>query len=1125
MQLAEPQTHIALAILQYAAPLVVVLYCLGATATDVCTLHGRRKHRRNRTRRFVTGGMGFILLTYLLQSGLLLIDTFSANPRISSLAANVNATSSVLLWLVLNVLLYQTKRPVWHPYYGSWLILLAFEVTTFCWFTSQHTLWKAADIALVIICICRLAAAVSLTALFVTAEVRAKRLRSDEESASLLGRQVAKSARRSEGDPAGDYGAIKAVDATPSSTDSEDSEPKSQADKEDKKRQRLIKKRLKEDGNWFTYVRGFSIFIPMIWPSKQPRLYINVAGCVLCILCGRVLNIMLPRQFGIIINILTSGSDSLYEAIGVYMLFRWAASGAGVDLVRQYLWFPVDKYSYISMTTAAYNQIMELSCEFHDNKRSGELYRSIDQGSSINDLLDLMLFELGPMIVDICAGFGYLYHLFGPYMALLALATTVTYVSTMVPLNIKQSSIRREYLALVRKQYQVMFDSLGNWTTVSYFNHIRYEENKFKDAVLLHIIKRQLYYGFNLLNLAVGSLVMNIGLYGALLLAAYQVTHGSRSVGDFVTLLSYWSIYTCERALCHCRMYVELTILVAPLKFFVTMHKRVLQDLVAAEQLLQLFREKNRVKDGDRKFILQGGAVQFKDVHFSYDGSKQIISGLNFTATPGQKIALVGETGGGKSTLLKLLFRFYDVTEGSLLVDGQDVRDVTLESLRSCIGVVPQNPSMFNDTIMNNVRYSRLDATEVDVTEACKAAAVHDKILSFTDGYSSKVGENGVKLSGGELQRLAIARAILKDPSIILLDEATSSVDTDTETRIQSALAELTKGRTTFTVAHRLSTVVDADVILVIKDGMILEHGSPKDLLAAKGKYYDLWCKQVGIALKAAETTADEAEHDRHHDLPEDEQARPGSSEQKKIWRPDAPEFVPRHLQSKAQPETPDISQQGQETADSKAELADRQGKREDATSMATPKAGQHQQATNDTIMAATVTSIDDAAGKEKDDVQRTSDAPGTDSDPDRKRARLARARRRRMSKSEPSGSSMSAGDGDGAITPHDVREGPNVGPATERRRVSAPSKTPSSGGGKSAGQGRRNRQKQGRSRQQNSTNTQSETRSARTSGTWSAGTGMPTPSASSTTPENNDGLDSKSGDVGKGNVRFAQDT
>lgn len=254
-----------------------------------------------------------------------------------------------------------------------------------------------------------------------------------------------------------------------------------------------------------------------------------------------------------------------------------------------------------------------------------------------------------------------------------------------------------------------------------------------------------------------------------------------------------------------------------------------------------MLQEKPSVPDGPNTFEFRGGSVSFEDVSFTYDGRKSIVQNLNFRVKPGQTIALVGATGSGKSTILKLLFRFYDVAGGSIKIDDQDIRDVTFASVHQHIGVVPQTPVLFNDSVMNNVRYSRLDATDEQVIEACKAAAMHDKITTFTDGYATVVGEHGVKLSGGESQRIAIARALLKDPQIILLDEATSSVDTYTEHQIQTALRALTRGRTTFVVAHRLSTVMEADVMLVIKDGAIAEQGSPKELLKAKGEFFDLW--------------------------------------------------------------------------------------------------------------------------------------------------------------------------------------------------------------------------------------------------------------------------------------------
>ena len=305
------------------------------------------------------------------------------------------------------------------------------------------------------------------------------------------------------------------------------------------------------------------------------------------------------------------------------------------------------------------------------------------------------------------------------------------------------------------------------------------------------------------------------------------------------------------------------------------------------------------MKDGKKPFNFKHGAVQFRGVGFSYDGQKEVIKDFNFHAQPGQRVALVGETGGGKSTILRLLFRFYDAQKGSVVIDDQDVRDVKLSSLRENIGVVPQDPSLFHESIMENVRYARLDATDQEVMEACKAASIHDKILTFSKGYSTRVGENGVVLSGGELQRVAIARVILKNPRIILLDEATSSVDTETEIRITKALQLLSNGRTTFTVAHRLSTVKNSDIILVIKDGMIAEQGTPRDLLDRKGEFAKLWLEQMEInLLEPADTVHAELGDALHTSSRQDNRrSSDGSACGNKSLRATAPDFVPR-LQS-----------------------------------------------------------------------------------------------------------------------------------------------------------------------------------------------------------------------------------
>lgn len=328
--------------------------------------------------------------------------------------------------------------------------------------------------------------------------------------------------------------------------------------------------------------------------------------------------------------------------------------------------------------------------------------------------------------------------------------------------------------------------------------------------------------------------------------------------------------------------------------------------------MLELLTQIPTVKDGANTFTFKSGTIRFDNVVFSYDGKADTIKNFNFYAGTGQKIALVGETGGGKSTILKLLFRFYDVQDGKIEIDGQDIKTVTLQSLRECIGMVPQSPALFNESIMQNIRYAKLEASDDEVMEACKGAAIHDKILTFSEGYQTRVGENGVKLSGGELQRVAIARVILKNPDIVLLDEATSAVDTETEFHIQEALEKLTKGRTTITIAHRLSTVMNADVIVVIKGGQIVEQGSPHALLEAKGKFSELWLRQVGVVPVSKDEKPDGGDlidlndcvpgdkPHNHSDPPEAlengaiTRSSEASSSSGKSLRPTAPEFVPQ---------------------------------------------------------------------------------------------------------------------------------------------------------------------------------------------------------------------------------------
>ncbi|KAI4281281.1 MAG: hypothetical protein L6R38_003806 [Xanthoria sp. 2 TBL-2021] len=1056
----------AQAALQYAAPAIILLYYLSSIISAVITLQIGHKNKQNRLRQITIWCVRLILFTYLAQCADLVVDSLSAHPTTSTLAANVNAASSTLLWFLVNIILQSTRRPVWYPYLGACIITLAFEAAIFSLFISQLSKGKAAGFAFVVSHVCRFAVLLLILAVHQKTRMGIKYSQSDEESAASLLQHQLRSAPIQDGTakPAGNYGSVVVIDAAyPESSDSEDSEDDDLYSKAAKKKQRLMNERLQQDGNWFTYLRGFSLFVPMVWPTKRPRLYLNMLGCVVCVLCIRVLQVLQPRQLGILVNTLASGSGSIYQGIGLYLFYFWISSV--IDTLQESLWLPVEQHADKQISVGAYNQIMELSSDFHDNKQSGDLYQTISQGRSIITLLRTVCWRIGPMLLDILVGYGYLYHLFGPYMALLAAATTLAYLSSAAQLNSKVSKYRREYIGLFRKEMQTMYDSVGSWATVLYFNHVPYEEKRYEGAVSLNMSARRLYYLVHNIFSQMSSSIVTLGFYGAL----------------------------CPFPL-------------APLKSFASTHKEILSDLVDAEQLLHLFRLEPKIKDGATKFVMKGGAIEFSNVYFSYEGTKQIIKGVSFSVKPGGKIALVGETGGGKSTLLKLLFRFYDVTEGSVLIDGQDVRGVTLESLRSCIGVVPQDPSMFNDTIMNNVRYSKLEATDEEVMEACKAAVVHDKILSFTDGYQSTVGEKGVKLSGGELQRLAIARAILKDPAIILLDEATSSVDTDTESRIQSALHRLTKGRTTFTVAHRLSTVVDADIVLVIKDGEIVEQGPPNELIAAKNEYYSLWCKQVGITSKMMDTT--DTTKQRVNTRSESEQAQSGTSEGKKMFRPDAPEFIPSHLKDSTFSSAPAGKQKVNTNAGAKAGSSEQpQDEMDNATNLEAETRGKGQQARGNDSRAVQDDSqagtAEEAGGQAFDETKTANHKSAAT----RKHADYSRVRRRKTSKSEQGDSSVSIGDGH-VDTTNTTPESSGEGSATQYRRVSAPST--STDNGKTNRRIRQNGHKWGRKRNTNSVKTQS------APGTWS---GIPQPVAPAPTPENNGEGESK------GSVRFAQDS
>ncbi|ORY87912.1 P-loop containing nucleoside triphosphate hydrolase protein, partial [Protomyces lactucae-debilis] len=607
---------------------------------------------------------------------------------------------------------------------------------------------------------------------------------------------------------------------------------------------------------WLLYLKKFTIFFPHLWPKGNIKLQSIIVFCGLLLVVARVLNVLVPRQLGIVADELSgdvpASTTHIWLMVLLYVFYRFLQGNMGViGALRAYLWIPVGQYTYRSLAVSSFQHVHSLSLDFHIAKKTGEVLSALDKGSAINGFLEQLAFNVLPVIVDLFVAIVYFFVQFDAYFALIVAMMTATYLYATVKITEWRTGIRRDMVNKSREEYAVKADSITNYETVKYFNAEAWEFNRYEEAVKTYQSAEWKVLGsLNVMNVT-QNLIFALGLLATCLLSAYRVTYGQATVGSFVALLTY------------------MAQLQGPLNFFGTLYRSLQSNLVNAERMLELFTQGASIKDKPdaKQMELQKGEVVFDNVHFAYDARKPALRGLSFVAKPGI-LALVGESGAGKTTILRTLFRFYDVQQGSILIDGQDIRDVRIKSLREQIGVVPQDTVLFNDTIMFNIRYAKPDATDEEVFEAARKAQIHDKIVDWPDGYNSKVGERGLRLSGGEKQRIAIARTILKNPRIILLDEATSALDTTTERQIQGALDELSRGRTTLVIAHRLSTIIGADLILCLKDGVVVEQGTHEELLrkaeenGGKGEYYDMWQKQIRAEkrMKRRQPDGDETE-------------------------------------------------------------------------------------------------------------------------------------------------------------------------------------------------------------------------------------------------------------------------
>ncbi|KFX93259.1 hypothetical protein V490_04938 [Pseudogymnoascus sp. VKM F-3557] len=629
--------------------------------------------------------------------------------------------------------------------------------------------------------------------------------------------------------------------------------------------------------SWWEYIRGYSLFFPYLWPSKSLRLQITVVVCFCLVLLQRLINVLVPIQIGNVTDMLSEDDapeeDSILQmlkgghngqgmpwlAISLLIVYKVFQGSSGLLATgRAVLWIPVSQYSYQALSTSSFEHVHGLSLDFHLGKRTGEVLSALSKGAAINNFLEQITFQVLPMLIDLVLAIIYFSIKFDIYYSLTLSVVTFWYLYATVRLAQLRAERRRRMINADREEAAVKNDSIQSYETVKYFGAEEYESNRYRNAVQkFQNEEYQVTLSLSVMNI-VQNMIFMLGLLVVSFIAAYQVTSGLRRVGEFVSLITY------------------MAQLQQPLNFFGTFYKNVQSAMINGERLLELFKEQPTVTDQPGAVDLNEceGRITFQHVKFSYDQRKPALQDLTFDCPPGTTTALVGESGGGKSTIFRLLFRFYNEQAGNILLDNHDVQNLTIKSLRSHIGVVPQDTVLFNETIMYNLRYANQNATDEDIFEACRAASIHEKILSFPDAYDTKVGERGLRLSGGEKQRVAIARTILKNPRIIMLDEATAALDSETEQHIQEALRRLSVGRTMLVIAHRLSTITSADQILVLHEGSVYERGTHEQLLAKKGRYYNMWRKQI-----RAERAAEEARllNDRAAVLREQAMARPGS--------------------------------------------------------------------------------------------------------------------------------------------------------------------------------------------------------------------------------------------------------
>ena len=575
---------------------------------------------------------------------------------------------------------------------------------------------------------------------------------------------------------------------------------------------------------------------PYLWPDDEPWVKRRVVLAMVMLVLAKLIAVYTPILYkGAVDGLVGEGVPPLaLGAVGLTMAYGVARMmTVGFQQLRDALFAPVGQRALRALALETFQHIHQLSMRYHVTRRTGGLSRIIERGvKGVEFLLRFLLFSIGPLLLELLLVAIILMWLFDVWYLVVVATTIAFYIWFTFAVTEWRVKLRRELNDQDTEANQRAIDSLLNFETVKYFNAEMREAERY-DVSMRAYAKAALKTAYSLAFLNFGqSFLITCGLIGVMVLAAIGVQKGSLTVGDFVMVNAYM---------------IQITV---PLNFLGTVYREIRQSLVDMGQMFDLLVQPAEVTDKAcaPNLNITGGKVELTDVRFGYEPNREILKGVSLTVPAGQTVAIVGATGSGKSTIGRLLFRFYDVTGGALKIDGQDVRDVSQASLHSSIGVVPQDTVLFNDTIRYNIAYGREGARQADVEVAANAAQIHDFIVSLPEGYDTKVGERGLKLSGGEKQRVGIARTLLKNPPVLLLDEATSALDTDTEQDIKDALACAGAGRTVITIAHRLSTISEADQIIVLERGEIIEQGTHDELLAHEGRYAQLWSRQQSDA-------------------------------------------------------------------------------------------------------------------------------------------------------------------------------------------------------------------------------------------------------------------------------------